>query len=79
MLNGMATSNALIVHRVDNQAVHQRQGDGYVNATALCKAAGRWFAKYHENKGTKEFLDALSSDVRIRTSELVLGRQGWSS
>ena len=62
---------ALIPHEVENRIVQQRAHDGYINATEMCRAAGRRFAKYHENKGTKAFLAALSADIRIRTSELV--------
>ena len=70
------TTKALIVHKVENRVVPQRVRDGYVNATALCKVAGKKFAKYHENKRTKEFLAELSSVVRIRTTDLVQVIQG---
>lgn len=64
-------SLTLIPHKVQDSIVEQRSTDGYINATAMCQAAGRRIAKYLENDGTQAFLDALATDVRIRTSELV--------
>lgn len=63
-------SIALIQRDANGSIVQQRATDGYINATALCQAAGKRIAKYLENDGTKEFLAELSADVRIRTSEL---------
>ncbi|MET4219571.1 hypothetical protein ABIB00_004794 [Bradyrhizobium sp. LB14.3] len=45
--------------------------DGYVNATAVCQAAGREFKHYNENKTTKDFVAALSAEVRIPASGLI--------
>lgn len=64
-------SLALINHKVENSVIEQRASDGYINATAMCKAADRRIAKYLENDTTQDYLQELSSDVRIRTSELV--------
>lgn len=62
---------ALIERKVDNSPVQQRLLDGYVNATALCKAAGKNFADYKRLKGTDDFLKELSSDVGIPITELI--------
>lgn len=64
-------SLSLIPHRVQDSIVEQRAADGYINATAMCRAAGKRIAKYLENDGSKDFIAALSADVRIRTSDLV--------
>jgi len=61
----------LIDHRVENRIVRQRAVDGYINATEMCRAAGKLFGHYHENKTTKAFLAALSSDIGIPISLLV--------
>lgn len=61
----------LIEHKVDTVGIDQRANDGYVNATALCQASGKQLKHYLSNKGTKEFLCELSSEVGIPTSELV--------
>ena len=34
-------SLSLITHQVQNSIVEQRASDGYINATAMCKAAGK--------------------------------------
>jgi len=53
------------------QLFHQRVNDGYVNATELCKYAGKKFSHYYARPETKEFLQVLSSDAHISASELV--------
>lgn len=58
----------LIERDIDGDIIHQRPQDGYINATAMCKAAGKFFANYKENKTTKEFLEALSVDIGIPIS-----------
>ena len=45
--------------------------DGMINATMLCKAGKKLLANYNQNKQTKEYLDALSSDMRIPISQLI--------
>lgn len=62
---------ALISHEVDQQIIYQRSGDGYVNATAMCKAVGRLFADYNRSKQAQEFLSTLSDDMGIPISSLV--------
>lgn len=71
-------SLTLIPHQVKNTVVDQRAHDGYVNATALCKAAGKEWAHYASNKTTKDFLDELSSDLGIPMSELIQSVKGGS-
>ena len=56
---------SLIIRRVEEQVVQQRIRDGYINATAMCKAVAnrrKVYADYARSKTTKEFLSALSSD-----------------
>ena len=61
----------LIEHAVEGEIVAQRPRDGYIDATAMCKAAGRPLSGYLRIDTTKAFLKALSSDVQICTSDLV--------
>lgn len=58
-------SLSLIQHEANGSVIDQRANDGYVNATALCKAAGKLFAHYRENDTTKAFLKALSAKIGI--------------
>jgi len=39
--------------------IRQRSSDGYLDATAMCKANGKLFADYKRLKSTKEFLRQL--------------------
>ena len=51
--------------------IYQRPKDGYINATAMCRSAGRQFGHYRENKTTNEFLIELSAAIGIPITELV--------
>jgi KilA-N domain len=66
----------LIPHPVQGGVIYQRPKDGYINATAMCQAAGKQFKHWHENKATREFLAALSSAAGIPTTGLVQIIQG---
>lgn len=72
------TSLQLIAHRTDSGIVQQRAVDGYINATALCQAAGKRMGHYLENGTTKEFLAELSADVGIPTPQLIQIVRGWN-
>ena len=56
---------------VDNNPIQQRIMDGYINATALCKACNKNLADYLRLKITKEFTEVLSSDMGIPISTLI--------
>lgn len=56
--------------------ISQRAKDGYVNATALCKAAGKDWYDYRRLKVTEAFLAELSSDTGISGSELIQSLSG---
>lgn len=62
--------------QVDNNPVQQRLMDGYINATALCKACNKLFSDYIRLKITKEFIDALSTDMGIPISVLIQSVKG---
>ena len=62
---------ALIPHKVENRIVQQRAVDGYINATEMCRASGKKFGHYNENRTTREFLAALSADIGTPISGLV--------
>ena len=68
----MSQSNlTLIQHKVEHQLIQQRAEDGYVNATAMCKAVGKQMKNYLENQGTKLFVQELSRSVGIPTDLLI--------
>ena len=61
----------LIYHEIEDEPIEQRAVDGYINATAMCKAAGKQFGHYNNLQSTKEFLKALSLDIGIPISSLI--------
>lgn len=51
--------------------IEHRDEDGYINVTNLCKAGGKQFKAWKRNQKTKAFLQVLSSEVNIFTSDLI--------
>lgn len=66
----------LIRHEIDGQIIRQRQRDGYINATAMCAAAGKRWTHYRENRTTQEFIEALETKTGIPASELIQALKG---
>lgn len=62
---------SLIPHEMEKSIIPQRAVDGYINATAMCKSAAKEFHEYKRRPGTKEFIEALSSDTGISPDELI--------
>ena len=62
---------ALIPHQVENSLIHQRAIDGYVNATAMCKAVGKLFNDYSRLKITQEFFTELGRSTGIPVDQLM--------
>jgi hypothetical protein len=48
-----------------------RSGDGYVNATQLCKAGGREFRVWRKVQKTEDFMQELASAIPIGIAELI--------
>ena len=55
---------SLIHHEVEHALIQQRAVDGYIHATAMCKAAGKRFNHYYHLNQTRDFLKELSSVTR---------------
>jgi KilA-N domain len=72
-------SLALISHKVNEIDIPQRASDGYINATDMCKAAGRKISHYLENDSTTAFINELSSDAGIPASDLIQSVKGGAS
>jgi len=66
----------LITRSFNSVIIGQRVTDGYINATAMCKASGKKLGHYLENQITQAFLEALSADIGIPISTLVQIRKG---
>jgi hypothetical protein len=54
-----------ITRSFNHAVIPQRKTDGYLNATAACKACGKLFADYKRLDSTQKFLDVLSQDTEI--------------
>jgi hypothetical protein len=48
-----------------------RPADEFVNATAMCQATGKRWAKYWENQQTQEFIAALARQLSCPNSDLI--------
>ncbi|MND36264.1 KilA-N domain protein [compost metagenome] len=66
----------LVQYELEEEVIHQRVRDGYVNATAMCKAAGRPWGRYMETTQAKEFASELSSEIGIPITELIQSVRG---
>jgi len=49
----------------NGHAIQRRHADGYVNATAMCKAGGRRWNHYQTNERTQAYIHALAADAGI--------------
>lgn len=70
------THLSIVPREANSMPMPQRAIDGYVNATALCKANGKRISHYLENKTTKDFLEALERHTGIPINELVQVKRG---
>ena len=61
----------LIAHEIEHAIVEQRASDGYINATAICKASGKLFGHYNENATTQAYLNELFMDIGIPIAQLI--------
>ncbi|SFC10746.1 KilA-N domain-containing protein [Salipiger profundus] len=66
----------LIEHEVQGSPVQQRASDGYINATAMCRVAGKMWFDYRRQKSTEGFLVALAAEAGIPASDLVHSVKG---
>ncbi len=69
--------NMVTIDRDFNGAhIRQRKSDGFLDATAMCKATGkRWF-DYHRLEATQAFINALSSETGYPASQLIESQKG---
>jgi len=70
------STDALISRSWNDTPIQRRTTDGYVNATAMCKANGKQWSKYRESDRCQTYLDALAETSEIRMFELIESRQG---
>jgi hypothetical protein len=67
---------ALVSRSWNGTPISRRVTDGYVNATAMCKANNKQWSKYRESDRCQTYLDALAETSEIRMFDLIESRQG---
>lgn len=70
-VTGFQLALPLVRYEIEREVIHQRVRDGYVNATAMCKAGGKLFNDYSRLKTTGPFLGVLSGSTGIPVDLLV--------
>jgi hypothetical protein len=70
-----ADTGELIPRELDGFVIHQRAKDGYVNVTAMCKAAGKKVNDYVRLSSTQQFIEELQSVAGIPATLLVVTKQ----
>lgn len=61
----------VLTHQVEMVDIDQRAHDGYINATALCQAAGKKMSHYLDIEPTKAFLTELERSAGIPAHLLI--------
>ena len=69
-------SDRLAIRSWNGTPIQRRTTDGYVNATAMCKANGKRWKDYRESDRCQQYLDALESVAGISVHALVESRSG---
>ncbi len=67
------------LQELQDSIIEQRAEDGYINATAMCKAAGKKMNDYTRLSTTSAYLEELSADTGIPVTELLQVVQGRSA
>lgn len=69
-------SDMLVSRSWNGTPISRRTTDGFVNATAMCKANERRWTHFRENDNTELYLQALSESTGIPVNCLVEARSG---
>jgi hypothetical protein len=69
-------SEFFVCREIDGHPIAQRRADGYIDGTALCKAAGMRWGDYSRRIETHTLLYQISKSTGIPSSSLVERRSG---
>jgi len=73
-------ADTIVTHYVElstgRRRVDQRVSDGYIDATAMCKAASKPWNNYYRLKSTKDYIEALAGETGIPETQLVEVKKG---
>jgi len=78
-MDSLAPKDALVVRTWNETPIARRSIDGYVNATAMCKANGRQWNDYWRTERATEYLEALSVETGIPVSNLCQSTKGGAN
>jgi len=68
--------NDLTTRAWNGTPIARRTTDGYVNATAMCKANGKRWSDYRESDRCQQYLDALETETGISGFDLIQSSRG---
>lgn len=74
----LASSSPRLVNVPTGSVIEKRSTDGYVNATQMCKAAGKMWANFMQNDITKSYMEDLADATSIPLAELTHIQHGGS-
>lgn len=77
-MDSLTSSDTLVVRTWNDTPISRRTRDGYVNATAMCKANGKRWSDYRESDRCQRYLDALSELTEIPVVSLYQSIEGRS-
>jgi hypothetical protein len=66
----------LVTRAWNGTPIARRTTDGYINATAMCRANGKNWSAYRETDRCQEYIDALADSSEIRGMNLIESRGG---
>lgn len=69
-------SSSLVSRSWNGTPISRRTTDGYVNATAMCRANEKRWSDYRESDRCQQYLDALAQTTEIPVFDLIVSRQG---
>ena len=69
-------SSSLVSRSWNGTPISRRTTDGYVNATAMCRANEKRWSDYRESDRCQQYLDALAQTTEIPLFDLIVSRQG---
>jgi len=67
---------SLVNHSYTGEVIRQRSSDGYINATAMCRAEGKQWPEYRRLKSTEKFFNVLALDMGIPHAQLAISNLG---
>ena len=71
------TPSPLVTHYIQGHTIQQRRDDGYINGTAMCKAAGKEWSNYWQNKGQRH--SCLSMKLSKAAETQRMSHRGFQS